>query len=503
MAFLTRFPLFVLLAMIGAAAMLVPAMHAAQIGELKIARAFFYHSLMAFFLASLVGLAMMNRSPRISARAHLLTLFLSYLLLPAMLAMPVLNVMPALSFGQAYFEMLANLTTTGGSVFGNHEQLPQTLHLWNALVGWMGGFLILMAAMAILEPMNLGGFEIRSVVLRSGAGSARRTGVSQEASERIIRVSRRLVVPYTTLTGALALILILSGDRPFVAVNHAMAVLSTNGVSPVGGFTGASSGYVGEIAIFLFLFLAVSHRLMRLEPGRNRLKNLSKDPELRLAAGIVLVVPAALFLRHWFAAFEVEQTGDFMAALRASWGGIFTVLSFLTTLGFESAYWTEARDWSGIGTPGLIFLGLAMLGGGVATTAGGVKLLRVFALYRHGIREMHRLVHPHSIAGAGTSARRFRREGAQLAWVFLMLFLLAFAVIMLLLSATGLDFEASLALAIASLTNTGPAITMIDMGGVTYANLPDVTRYILSGAMILGRMETLAVIALLNPDYWR
>lgn len=503
MAFLTKFPLFVLLAMAGAVAMLVPSVHAAQLGQWPIARAFLYHSLLFLFITSLAGMAMMNRTPRISARAHLLTLLLCYLLLPAMLAMPVINLVPSLSFGQGYFEMLANLTTTGSTVFSSPAPKPPSLHLWNALVGWMGGFLILMAALAILEPMNLGGFEIRSVVLRSGSGTARRTGASQEASLRIIRVSRRLIVPYVVLTGVLALILIVSGDRPFVAIVHAMAVLSTNGTSPVGGFASGEANIAGEIAIFAFLFFAVSHRLFRLEPGSGKIKKITSDPEIRLAVGIVVLVPLVLFLRHWFAAFEVAEQEDFMAALKALWGGVFTVMSFLTTLGFESAYWDNAQSWSGIGTPGLIFLGLAMLGGGVATTAGGVKLLRVNALYMHGIREMHRLVHPSSIAGSGTSARRFRREGAQLAWVFLMLFLLGFAVIMLLLSATGLTFEASLGLAIASLANTGPAVSMLGLEGADYTTLSDAARYILGGAMILGRMEALAVIALFNPDYWR
>ena len=96
---------------------------------------------------------------------------------------------------------------------------------------------------------------------------------------------------------------------------------------------------------------------------------------------------------------------------RALWGGLFTVLSFLTTTGFESEQWLAASDWSRLESPGLILMGLALLGGGVATTAGGVKLLRVYALMRHGERELDRLVHPSSVGGSGQTARRIRRQG--------------------------------------------------------------------------------------------
>ncbi|MFQ5439773.1 MAG: TrkH family potassium uptake protein, partial [Paracoccaceae bacterium] len=287
---LTEFPLFVLLAMIGAAAMLVPALHAVQLEQWKIARTFLYHGIFFFMFASIIGVATMNRAPRLTAKAHLLTLFLSYLLFPAMLAAPVLQLVPSLAFGQGYFEMLANLTTTGGTVFERPGELAQPLQLWSALVGWMGGFLILMAALAVLEPMNLGGFEIRSVVMRSGSGTVRSTDASKEATERIIRVSRGLAGPYVVLTGVLALLLILLGDRPFVAVSHAMAVLATNGTSPVGGITGASSGIPGEMVVAVFLFFAVSHWLFRFDFSRDQIRALRRDPEIMLGVNSVVLV---------------------------------------------------------------------------------------------------------------------------------------------------------------------------------------------------------------------
>ncbi len=165
-----------------------------------------------------------------------------------------------------------------------------------------------------------------------------------------------------------------------------------------------------------------------------------------MAVFFVVIVTAILFLRHWVGAIENAEGQDIPAFFRALWGTAFTTLSFLTTTGFISADWASSRVWSGLDTPGLILLGLAMIGGGVATTAGGVKLLRVYALFRHGQREMERLIHPNSVGGAGQTARRLRREGAYVAWIFFMLFALSIALITAALGLDGIEFEPGLVL---------------------------------------------------------
>jgi trk system potassium uptake protein TrkH len=146
---------------------------------------------------------------------------------------------------------------------------------------------------------------------------------------------------------------------------------------------------------------------------------------------------------------------------------------------------------------------MAVMGGGVATTAGGVKLLRVYALYKHGLREMDRLVHPSSVGGQGQMARRMRREGASIAWVFFMIFALSIAVVMTGLAAAGLGFEGAVILSVSALSTTGPVALIAGGEPISYAALPDAAKLIIAAAMVLGRLETLAIIALLNPDFWR
>lgn len=504
MSRLHQVPFFVILMGIGALAMYVPAVHGYLGRDYAVARAFFYAGTLFLMAAALLAVATAANRPTQPARDQLLTLFGAFTVLPMMLAVPFAEAVPDTTFPRAWWEMVSSLTTTGATLF-EPERLPATVHLWRALVGWMGGFLVLVTAVAILAPMNLGGFEVLTGA-QAGRGIAVVGGhasrlVSQ--SERIWRHTVTVFPAYAGLTLILWIGLIMAGDTALVAACHAMSTLSTSGISPVGGMSGSGAGIGGEALIFLFLIFGLSRRLY--PAGRTFLSGqaFAADPELRMALLLVTAVPALLFLRHWVGALEVDEVSDTGAALAALWGTVFTVMSFLTTAGFESVDWAEARAWSGLATPGLILAGLAVMGGGVATTAGGVKLLRVYALFRHGEREIERLIHPNSVGGAGAEARRLRRQGAQMAWIFFMLFALSIAVTMLALSLTGLDFVASTTFAVASLSTTGPLSSVTAGTPLSWADIDGAARIILAAAMVLGRLETLAIIALLNPDFWR
>lgn len=495
-----KYPLFILVTMIGAVAMLIPAVHGAVQSNWKAMQIFLDFSFFVFVIAVITGLAFTNREPRISARSHLITVLLVYTVLPALLALPLFTLVPSMGFWQGYFEMLSSLTTTGASLIDDPYSVAETVHLWRAIVAWLGGFLILIIAFGIMEPMNLGGFEIRSMVTGSsvGAGAHGQT----DASDKLVKYAKLIGPIYFVVTLVLAIILVMLGDRAHVAAIHAMSIISTSGITPLSELSDAPSGRLGEMAMVVFLLFAISHRWFESLTGVRNWQWLSFDVEIRLMMLVLILVPALLFFRHWGGAYDVATQENYVAALKALWGSFFTVASFLTTTGFESADWESARNWSGLDSPGIVVLALAIMGGGVATTAGGVKLLRIYALYKHGLREMERLVNPSSVGGAGMAARRFRREGAYIAWIFLTLFSFGIASLMILLSYNGVEFEESIALSISMLTNTGPAVhSMIE--GFKYSELSISTQALLSIGMILGRVELLAIIALFNPNYWR
>lgn len=501
MKWLRHFPFFVVLMGLSCLAMYIPMFHAIHLQDWVSARTFFYDGTFLGIITAIVGIAVQRQQQGASAAAHLLTMFGAYVFLPILLAMPVVHLVKSITFFQAYFEMLSSLTTTGATLFDDPDVIPEPLHLWRSLVGWLGGFMILVVAMAIFAPLNMGGFEIYALQRH------RKTAVSQmhkaDVSDRLNKFALQIFPIYLLLTVILALSLISVGDRFFVAVCHAMAVMSTSGISPVGGVINSQIGFAGEVIIFMFFFFAISRNTFL--PGKDRENWLiiRQDKEITQALLLVTIIPLLLFFRHWTGAISLNEQSDSLTALGSLWGSMFTVLSLLTTTGFESQSWQISQNWSGLKTPGLIFIGLAALGGGVATTAGGIKLLRVYALYKHGLREMERLSYPNSVGGAGQKGRSIRREGAFVAWVFLMVFIVSLGTIMLALSLTGLDFIESLALAVAGLSTCGPLVAISLEQSISYALVSDEAKAIFCVAMILGRLETVAVIALFNPNYWR
>ncbi|MCJ7873788.1 potassium transporter TrkG [Marinovum sp. 2_MG-2023] len=499
---LRELPFFLQLVGLVGLAMLIPAAQALTVERFHEARTFFYAALLTLIFVSLIGIALANQAKRPSGLHQLLGLLGAFTVLPLIMAVPFHEALRTTSFLNAYLEMVSSFTTTGASLFPP-DRLSDSLHLWRALVGWMGGLLMWIAAAAILAPLNLGGFEVTASA-EPGGGEARVASMaSADSVTRLMRTSWRLMPVYGGLTLALWVCLLIAGEVPLVAFSHAASTMATSGISPVGGVQNGAAGLVGEALIFLFMLFALSRLTFSNDTVTGAAADLRHDPEFRLGLILVVVVPGFLILRHWSGAYEVDEVNDFLALLHAAWGSMFTVLSFLSTTGFQSADWVDARSWSGLDSPGMILLGLAMIGGGVATTAGGVKLLRVFALYLNGQREIERLVHPSSVGNARAISRRIRRQGAFVAWIFFMLFAISLAATTVLLGAFGVRFEAAIVLATSALSTTGPLVVTALDSPIVLVEMNQGAKLVYGAAMVLGRLETLAIIALLSPNLWR
>ena len=506
---LPTLPLLVLLIGLGGGAMLVPAGFALATGELALAGLFAKAALITAVGAAVLGAATAGYRPAQPVRSQFLSLIGAYAVLPPILGLPLAEAMPGLGFGGAWFEMVSAFTTTGASLLAPMPETPAAVHLWVALVGWLGGFFVLLAAAALLAPLNLGGLEVANP--RPAGKSAFAATPIHAAADPGVRLGAQLRVlapVYAALTLVLWIGLMMAGDDAFPALAHAMGILSTSGLSPVGGLEGGQAGRAGEAVMLVFLLCAVTRQSLpgAVQPGRRR--GLMRDEELHLAATVVLGLAVLFALAVWSAG--ADSAGREGATLTAFWAGLFTFASFLTTAGYVSADWSEAAAGAlagtGYGAAALVLGGLVMVGGGVATTAGGIKLLRIHALWRHGLHEMEKLVQPSLVAGGGERVRHLRSDGAYLAWLAFMLFVLSLAAVTAALGLAGVGFEAALVLAIAALSTTGPLAGMAGIAGEpgqVWAALEAGPQAILAGAMVLGRLELLAIVALLAPESWR
>ena len=498
---IAQVPLPVVLSGAMAASMLVPAIHATSRDAHREAQAFLYAGLLIMALVAAVGLASARRTPGRAGRGNLVALLSAYTLLPALAVVPFAATAGPTTLLNAYFEMVAAMTTTGGSVY-RADMLSPTLHLWRALVAWQGGLVIWVAAVAVLAPLNLGGYEVaEGNVFRLSEREAGQRRIAPEL--RVARAAALLAPIYGGLTLVLWGVLVTMGEGATRGLILAMSTMSTSGITGTAGPPGTGSGHAGEVAIAGFLVFALSRQTFASGGLRDRGRALIHDRELGIAFAIAGSITLFLFVRHWIGATQEGEGAATGNAVGALWGTAFTVLSFLTTTGFESASWAGARAWSGLETPSVLLLGLAMFGGGVATTAGGVKLLRIFILYAHGRREMSLLVHPHAVGGSRNLLARIPAGGMEAAWVYFMLFAVTLAGTTLALTLAGLGFAPAVTLATAALTTTGPLATVASDGAAAFATLGDAAKVIAMVAMVVGRLEVLAVFAMIDPAFWR
>ncbi|MGR3434877.1 MAG: potassium transporter TrkG [Shimia sp.] len=499
-AILSRLPIVVLLAGVSGALMLAPALLAYNYGDWRGARAFLYSGLLVLVVVTLIAIVTKDRPVLHLVRNQLLSVVAAFLLLPILLALPLHESLARGTYVDAWFEMVSMITTTGATLHAPGD-LTEAETLWRALVAWGGGFLIWVLAVAIFAPLHLGGYEI-AMTRASATGGPVQIGMARPVSERLVQGAVTLAPIYGGLTFALWVALAVAqgdgaGGGPFDAAILAMGTLATAGLS-----TDATPTRGMEVVLVLFFVFAFS-RATFTKGVLPETRDLRQDPELNAALLVVLAISGLLFARHYLGAVAATPGEAVSEGLRAAWGSLFTVTSFLATHGMVSADWDVAQVWSGLPAPGLTLAALAAIGGGVATTAGGVKLLRIYALVKHGQREVGRLVYPSSIGGSGRIARYVRREGAFIAWVVFMLFVMSVALVMAGLAALGVGFEASLVATIAMLTNTGPLVAHATAVPLDLAALPDGAKALLAVAMVVGRVEALALVALFNPEFWR
>lgn len=503
---LLELPLLVLLLGLAGLAMLLPAGHAIVMRDHGLSRSFLYMAVLVLVFAGMLGLARANSVPRNVARNHLISLAFAYVFLPPILALPLIQrAAGGADFGAATFDMLSAFTTTGAVVL--EGPLKPTVQLWRAVVGWLGGLFALVMVFSVLAPLNLGGIEVETGRIPGRAGAAaQQIARVADPSERMARFAAGIFPIYGGLTLVLWILLSIAGEDSFVALCHAMAVLSTSGISPlVGGVASGQGGWIAEVVMAAFLLFALSRRPLLWLLGHRRGMDTVQDPELGLGLGILGIVAGLLFGLHLVNAMMLGHGGDFGSALAALWGLLFTLLSFLSTTGFVSTYWADLPDWSGLMPPAMVLWAMAIVGGGVACTAGGVKLLRVYALLRFGRDELDRLVHPNSVASRVVTggSRASALQGTVMAWVFFMIFALSIVAFIAALTIFGMSFDESLVLTLSALTTTGPLVDQSDGIAAGFSALPGPAQVVLGIAMVVGRLETLAILAILLPENFR
>ena len=489
------FPLFFKVLALACCLMFIISVYAFLVESFREARVFLYSGLTGILVFSLISLATSNRNLRETGVVQLISFILLFLLLPLFLAVPTWIIVPGIDYIDAYLDMVGVLTTTGLQVFPE-DLLSKSIHLWRAIVAWFGGGIILIVGFVILLPASRGGFDVFSRQKRNS--SINRKLTLNERSFTLSKISRQLIPIYIALTAILWCLLTSLGTDGYTSLIRAFSILSTSGISGSEKFGSDEAGFLGELVMIVFLLLALSHNAFYFITKKIELKKALFDRELRFGLFTVFSVTFLFFLKEISQInLEFNFNEAFMNWCKLIWGNFFTAFSFITTNGYVSSYWSEFKSAEVTPHITIILLGLCLFGGGLATTAGGIKLLRISVLFSSFSSETGKLLNPSSVIGINTKLKPLQ-VSVFMAWVSFMLFIVSVASLVIILTIFGLLFEDAIILAVACITTTGPIIEVLGLGSWLISDLSNISKIALVIGMVLGRLEILVVLSLIT-----
>jgi len=378
----------------------------------------------------------------------------------------------------AYFEAMSGFTTTGMTVISNVEILPRSLLFWRALTQWVGGIGIVLFFLLFVSPSGLGVWRL----YRAEAREEKALATTRETVKYMWKL-------YALYTAACILALIfLAGFSPFDAVAHAFTVLSTGGFSTRNASIGAFGNPVAEAILVIFMIVGATNFIVYIRTLRYRsLRVLLRCVELR--ACLLIVAAASLLMTA-----DLYFNGGFTSPLEALRQSLFHVASILTTTGYTLS------DISGFPAFTTWILTILMVvGGGLGSTGGAVKIIRIVVI----IKAVHYMV---SKAALPERAIKPFKVGGQVIGeteVFrIMSFISAYFVLillegMLITLLGGFDPLTALSGALSAQGNVGPSLLPVS------ANLPDPVKAVLIFGMWAGRLEIFPILALISPYTWR
>lgn len=469
-----------------AAAMLMPALGAILQGDQEQFWAFIIPMGITAFVAC-ATLFTLRGTARDPVRAEMiLTPILAWVIAPLFAALPFIASEPALGLTNAYFEAVSGLTTTGASIFDDLSSVPESVIFWRAELQWLGGFATLVMVMSLFAIMDIGGMQLSSNLIKHGEGEA--------MQERIIGMVRNIWGAYALLTLICMILLWFSGMPLFDGICISMSTLSTGGFMPRNGTIADYGLYGVDIILLVFMLVGCINFSLHWAFLQGRMRAYRKEPELKLL--LFYIGLSTLFLIVLLATGLGRGPG--LPIFESFRTGLFTAVSMISTTGFlasDPGFFPLS--------PALLIMPMVLLGGTTASTAGGIKMMRMQILFMHSKREFSRLSHPHGVTSAFFRDRPVRDDVITSIWSFFILLILIICGLTLLLSATGLPLHSSISAVVATISNAGPSLFLMEPGTEGYTAMNDAGKYILMISMLIGRLEILPLFALLTPGFWR
>lgn len=380
----------------------------------------------------------------------------------------------------AFFEAMSGMTTTGSTVLYGLDELPQGLLLWRSMLQWFGGVGIIVVAMVFLPELRVGGMQI----FRSEAFDT-----DGKVLPRAAQIAARISVAYLVLTVGCVLSYIAVGLSFLDALNHALTTVSTGGFSSHDASFGTFQGPAEYVAaVFMVLASLPFVRYVQLMAGN--VMPLQRDSQVRTFLVLILFLTALMTI------YRVFVNGDYLE--HAFREGIFNVTSIITGTGYASV---DYQLWGAF--PVVVFFFIGLIGGCAGSTCCSIKIFRYQLLFAAILAQIRQIHSPHGVFPPRYEGRTVPEDALSSVMAFFVIFVVSMGVLAVMLGLTGLDFVTSVSGAATALANIGPGLGDIIGPSGNFSSLNDTAKWILSAAMLIGRLELFAVYAMLTVQFWR
>lgn len=417
-------------------------------------------------------------------RDGFLLVALTWTLLPLFGALPLLLAIPGLSFTGGYFEAMSGFTTTGATVISGLDALSTAVNVWRCLLSLVGGLGIIILAVAILPLLGVGGMQL---VKTEMTGPMK----DQKLTPRIADTARAIWIIYGVIALACMLAYRMAGMSWADAFMHMCTTVSLSGFSS----HDASYGYWNSAAIeavaIAFMTISGVNLVLYFAAWRRRsLAPVWRNTEARAFVGALAGAIALLTVYLWAEGSVATLTG----ALRQA---AFHVVSVATTTGYATH---DYAQWPIFAPMLMILLGCFATCAG--STGGGMKMVRVLLLLKLSRRELLRILHPSAVTPVVLGGTVVSERVMHSVVAYMMMYGACLVVLTLAMLFGGLEPVTAFTAVLACLNNIGPGLGEVGPA-VNYGGLSGVQIWICTLAMLLGRLELLAVLVLLTPAFWR
>ncbi len=445
----------------------------------EIDSSFFGASIITIIFGTLFFLSNLDHDKKLNLQQAFLLTALSWLSIAIFGSLPLIFSEVNFSFTNAFFESMSGITTTGSTIIPNLEEMPKAILLWRAILQWLGGIGIIVMAITLMPIMNVGGMQLFKIS-------------NSDSSEKILPKSKeialRLIYIYSGLTTLCAISYKILGMNTFDSITHSMTTIATGGFSNYNESIGFFNSFSIEISAMIFIILGSLPFIAYIKFLNGNRRIFFSDIQIRTFLKIILI---SILILSIYLFLDKSSELNFRTVL-------FNVISILTGTGYVNA---QFDNWGGF--PLIIFIGLMFIGGCAGSTTCGIKIFRFQILYSFVLNQLKKIIYPKGIFVLKYNQSPVDDKFTASIISFIYMYLVIFFAITALLSLTGLDFITSISGAATSISNVGPGLGSTIGPNGNFSSLPDVSKWILSFGMILGRLELFAILVLFLPSFWR